>query len=83
MGMQAFSKKEALGFGWKTMKENLFFFIILFIVLFLLYIIPDILADMVTSDCKVFTFGHNAACCSCGFIMDYFYGSDQNFPEIL
>jgi len=40
-----FSKKEALRFGWETLKANVGFFIGLLIVAGLIWIIPDMLSD--------------------------------------
>jgi uncharacterized membrane protein len=47
MTTQKFSKKEAIRFGWNTMKSNLGFFIVLLIVWVLLYSVPFIIAEMV------------------------------------
>jgi uncharacterized membrane protein len=44
MATQKFSKKEALQFGWNTLKSNLGFFIGLLIVYGLLYAVPFIIA---------------------------------------
>jgi len=43
MTIQKFSIKEALQFGWNTMKNNLSFFMILLIVMGLLHVIPEII----------------------------------------
>jgi uncharacterized membrane protein len=45
MATQKFSKKEALQFGWNTLKSNLGFFIGLLIVSGLLYAVPFIIAE--------------------------------------
>lgn len=45
---RSFSMKEALSFGWNTMKSNLGFFILLFIVYGLLFVIPDVIAREVS-----------------------------------
>lgn len=45
MTTQKFSKKEAIRFGWNTMKSNLGFFIGLLIVAGLLYTVPFIIAE--------------------------------------
>jgi len=47
MTTQKFSKKEAIAFGWETMKNNLWFFVSLLIVFALLNIIPYIITMMV------------------------------------
>jgi hypothetical protein len=47
MTTQKFSKKEAIRFGWNTMKSNLGFFIGLLIVAGLLYTVPFVIAEMV------------------------------------
>ncbi len=47
-----FSKKEAINFGFYTVKNNLFYFISLFVVVLLVYAAMGILQ-------AVFTFGHN------------------------
>lgn len=42
---QKFSKKEAIKFGWNTMKSNLGFFIILLIIYFLISFIPNEISE--------------------------------------
>ena len=44
---RSFSKKEALAFGWETMKNNLSFFVLLLIIYGMLLGIPDIIATEV------------------------------------
>ncbi|MCD6385224.1 hypothetical protein J7M23_05540 [Candidatus Sumerlaeota bacterium] len=50
MTTQKFSKGEAIRFGWRTMKSNLGFFIILLIVVGLIYVIPDFIEKLVRKD---------------------------------
>lgn len=47
MKERKFSKKEAVGFGWKIMRENFWFFVGILMVLFVLSAIPDILRGMI------------------------------------
>ncbi len=47
MTTQKFSKKEALQFGWKTMKNNLWFFIGLLIVAVLITFVPSIISELI------------------------------------
>ena len=53
MTIQKFSKREAIRFGWNTMKSNLGFFIGLLIVVILIGIVPCIIADLLAKDAPV------------------------------
>mgnify|MGYP001580926209 CR=1 FL=1 len=53
MTIQKFSKREAIRFGWNTMKSNLGFFIGLLIVVILIGIVPGIIADLLAKDAPV------------------------------
>ena len=53
---QKFSKKEAIKFGWKTMKGNLGFFIVLLIILFLISFIPNQISEKLKDDYSVLSF---------------------------
>jgi ribosomal protein L40E len=50
MTTQKFSKSEAIGFGWNTMKSNLGFFIGLLIMVGLIYFVPGFIAELVEED---------------------------------
>lgn len=53
MTTQKFSKREAIRFGWHTMKSNLKFFILLLLLAGLIYYGPSIIAELVEEDAIV------------------------------
>jgi len=55
--MEKFSKKEAISFGWKIMKENLRFFIFLLIVTSLIELPPLIISILVEKERPILSFG--------------------------
>jgi len=55
--MEKFSKKEAISFGWKIMKENLRFFIILFIVVGLISYLPEIISLLLRKEWPLLSLG--------------------------
>lgn len=56
MSESRFSIKEAIGFGWKTVKGNIGFFIALLIIAFLIENIPTFVGEFVAEDFPVISF---------------------------
>ncbi len=54
MKPRKFSKKEAIRFGWQTMKSNFWFFVLLLIVATLIPYVPDIIKHLVRAEALVF-----------------------------
>ena len=54
MKLQKFSKKEAIRFGWQTMKSNFWFFVPLLLLAYLIPYVPDILRRLVGAEALVF-----------------------------
>lgn len=53
---QKFIKKEAIKFGWNTMKDNIRFFIILLIILLLISFVPGQISENIRSDYPALSF---------------------------
>ncbi len=56
MKTKIFSKREAIQFGWQTMKENFFFFLVLLLITYIISAIPSFLISFVIKEVSILSF---------------------------